>query len=572
MLVYDLPPVPPVDHRNLRKTIKGLTNLTRPALTTPILACLLALGALGALGALVRPASAQLISQFEPNEAVFSPDGDGNQDSTRITLILASDAAALNVIVFAADSVTAVDTLLSVTSLGAGGLVLSWTGKDFDGSPAPEGTYILTMNATGVSEPDTSITLPLFVDVTAPVLNVLLLEPPTYAPGAAGQPQILTVTFFLSGSTEADSLLPGDELTVEIDRPGDTPVDAADIDRSISFEPPFSGAPGSYQLKWDGNKVSPLSDGEHKIRLLVADLAGHSDVRERTFDLNLDGPEIEVTSMESNQSLRALPDSIMGIAYDRDGVDVNSLMVRYDSDLAYVAIPSVMVDADTVRFSFPVASVVSAEGEYDMTIRADDGMGRQRTVPFSLTLDVTAPGTPTLDPFSASWHTETFPLSARWEGSANFIRIYRGGVQIDSVLAVVVKSFRRDVPLEPARNVFRVTAVDVAGNESPASNEVVVTFDTAVGVFITAPFTPFDQFQINVARAGKSVTLRVYDMRGDLVVILNEFAPTNHFALVWNGLNGSGEITKKGPLVAVATVTYADGGRETFRELFLFDP
>ncbi len=64
----------------------------------------------------------------------------------------------------------------------------------------------------------------------------------------------------------------------------------------------------------------------------------------------------------------------------------------------------------------------------------------------------------------------------------------------------------------------------------------------------------------------------MYDLSGDLVVILEQIAPGKNFTLAWDGKNGDGEDVKKGPLVSVAEIVYADGTKEIIREIFLFEP
>jgi hypothetical protein len=59
---------------------------------------------------------------------------------------------------------------------------------------------------------------------------------------------------------------------------------------------------------------------------------------------------------------------------------------------------------------------------------------------------------------------------------------------------------------------------------------------------------------------------------GDLVATIENESDLQFYALPWDGRNGSGVATKKGPLVAVAAVLYADGEQEIVREVFLYDP
>lgn len=64
----------------------------------------------------------------------------------------------------------------------------------------------------------------------------------------------------------------------------------------------------------------------------------------------------------------------------------------------------------------------------------------------------------------------------------------------------------------------------------------------------------------------------MYDLSGDLVVILEQAVPGKNFTFAWDGKNGDGEDVKKGPLVSVAEIVYADGTKEIIREIFLFEP
>jgi hypothetical protein len=113
---------------------------------------------------------------------------------------------------------------------------------------------------------------------------------------------------------------------------------------------------------------------------------------------------------------------------------------------------------------------------------------------------------------------------------------------------------------------------DGAMNASPPSNSVTVTFDTGAGVFAPAPFGPGDAFDVNVDRTATRCTLRVFDLSGQVVVVLEGDGAQQFYSIPWNGINGSGLDVKKGPLVAVASVDYDDGSHDVFREVFLYDP
>ena len=217
-----------------------------------------------------------------------------------------------------------------------------------------------------------------------------------------------------------------------------------------------------------------------------------------------------------------------------------------------------------------------AAGSYKITIRAKDAVaadtGRVTLRGIQFTVDTTAPEPPTLEPFDGTWRNSVFPLKAQWTGTPLKIRIYRNDVHIDSVFVVLNSSFEKDVPLLTGQNVFYTTALDLAGNESAPSNAVRAYYDQESGLFIPAPFRPGNEFNVNLTRDASEVILRLYDLSGDLVVSITLSNLGQNYAFIWDGLNGTGNTTKKGPLVAVAEIHYGDGGTDVFREIFLFEP
>jgi hypothetical protein len=89
---------------------------------------------------------------------------------------------------------------------------------------------------------------------------------------------------------------------------------------------------------------------------------------------------------------------------------------------------------------------------------------------------------------------------------------------------------------------------------------------------VPAPFGPDDRFDINARSPATGCTLRVFDLLGELVVVLTDHTAQQFYSVAWNGLNGSGVDVKRGPLVAVVSIDYVDGSHDIFREVFLYDP
>jgi hypothetical protein len=312
------------------------------------------------------------------------------------------------------------------------------------------------------------------------------------------------------------------------------------------------------------------------VTLTVTDVAGYTVVSTYYFDVDTRDPDVMVTSLAANASVSTVPDSLHGYAFDKRGVD--SLLVRYADTRPYQPVISASVSNDTLRFAVPLADSIGAEGAYRIDFRAVDYFGRATDYPFNFRYDVTAPAAPTLDPFlgaGGTWNTNIYPLTgAAIDGgdASAYVRIYQNGSLIDSVSTFLSDDFEIDVALLPGRNNLVAVLRDGALNASPPSNTVTVDFETGAGFFAPAPFGPGDAFDVNANGTASRCTLRLFDLTGDLVVVLEDDDAQQYYSFAWNGVNGSGVDVKKGPLVAVAAIDYADGSHDVFREIFLYDP
>jgi hypothetical protein len=517
-------------------------------------------------------ARAQLLSRFEVRSAVISPDGDGAQDSTRVEYALADTALTLSVVVFAADSVTPVDTLRAPSfDFPAGNRTLVWKGLRWDGSPAPEGVYVVTLDAVGEDDPDEQRSLPVFIDLTAPSVQIVSVLPDPYAPGVAGGPTSLSISFVVTNASPVAVGRPPDELRSLFTNPSSGAITPS----LLTTTPAFTGASGSYVMAWNAtSEVGTLSDGTYRVTLTLSDVAGYANASSHEFDIDTEAPEVKVTSLAENARLRVPPDSLRGFAHDVRGVD--SLAVRYATTNPYLPVGTASVAGDSLLFAVLLADSIAGEGSHRVHFRAVDNVGRVTAYEFPLTIDLTAPATPSLVPFEGRWRAVAYPLAGEFDDGGDvlsFVRILRNGVAVDSVAAIQsANTFTRNIPLLAGRNELVAVLRDGAFNTSAPSNMVVVTFDTGAGLFAPTPFVPGASFNVNLAGQARGAVLRVFDVTGDLVVRLEDAQPRQFYAFPWDGLNGSGVAVKKGPLVAVAAIDYPDGTHDVLRRVFLFDP
>lgn len=529
---------------------------------------LLALVAAVLSSALAEPVSAQLVTRFEVRETVISPDGDGRQDSTRVRYALADTALSVSLTVFAADSVTPVYTLRAPAPDGQGPLrEFFWRGQRDDGFPAGEGAYVITLRAIGQSNADSLTSLPVFIDVTPPRVQVLSVIPNPYAPGLSVARPAVEISYLVSDTSPTAPGRSPDVLNVAFTNPSGAAVVA-----EVTTSPPYTGMAGSYVSAWDASAgAASLPDGEYQVDVTVDDAAGYTARSTYHFDIDSAVPVVTVTSLPENARVRVVPDSLRGSAFDRHGID--SLYVKFPSS-PYQPVVSTMLRDDSLLFAIPLADSLQVPGPFALRFRAVDSAGRSNVYAYTLTYDLTAPTPPVLDPFTGDWHAERFPLSGSVDNggdTAALVRIVRNGTVVDSIPTALSGDFTASVPLIVGRNNLVAYQRDGAGNLSAASNTVVVTFQSSAGLFVPVPFAPGGAFQVSADRIARSATLRVFDVAGDLVTLFEDGAARQYYSFNWDGRNSSDRSVRRGPLVAVATIDYDDGTRDTFREVFLFD-
>ena len=535
--------------------------------------------ALAASGAPVARAQA-LGGSVTVTPTAFSPDGDGVEDVATVRYTLLDSLAELSIVVLAADTLTPVDTLRAPAPEGVPGLhTIAWDGRDASGAVVADGLYWVRLFARPATAIDTTVTLPVSVDLTPPVVTVFGASPAVYAPDLPGAPSVLSVTFHAgSVSPSAPGRVP-DELQVEVLDPSGQPLDAADLAGRIAWtppppvtDPPSILADGDMTMTWDATGQTGLVDGDHTVRVLVVDAAGHTAVGETVVRLDVSAPEIHFDAPTPSSRIRVVPDSLSGWA--RDGGGIDTLRIRYPASDWLDLVP-MRVSGDTTFFRALLADSIPGDGSWTISVQAVDGPGRTATAALTFTLDATAPPPPVLDPFDGVWHSTTFTVTGTMpdlgEPEAHaFVR--RNGVVVDSAFTIVSTDLAVTIPLVSGVNVIDAVMVDAAGNVSGPSNALRVVFDESPGLFVPVPFRPGDRFTVGVATPARRVTLRIYDTSGDLVARLGpqETAATR-YDFAWNGTPAGGGRVRRGPLVVVATVR-DDAGVHRLRRVFLFDP
>ena len=506
-------------------------------------------------------ASAAVLDYMNVNQFHFSPNGDGTSDTLQVNFKLL-EAADVLLLVLATDSVTVIDTLAQLVNVTAAvEQTIDWDGRDGGGSVVADDTFLVYIEAMGGTGTDIAYER-VFVDVTPPVVVLTNVTPYLFAPSSPDslQSDVVTIQYDVSDPP------PSSQVRLRV-----TIRDA--VKQVFLIQAGRVTANGSFENTWDGSvDVGFLEDEVYEVRITVTDDAGNVGMDFSYINVDDEVPVITITSPPANQTVQSVTDSLLvGWAYDRNGID--TLEVRYDPAHPYLPITNTTVRMDTVFFNVPLADSTILEKSYLLGFRAVDQVGFRAVLPFEIRVDRTAPAPPVLSSAAGDTRNPLYTLTGSKQSDYARVRIYRNGTFIDSVAGLPSENtFSYDVTLIPGENRFTATGVDLAGNESGLSNTLSVVYTSSAGLFIRQPFAVNDAFQINLDKPARSIRLRIYDLAGHLVAVLEQATVSRNISIQWNGRNGDFEEVNRGPLVAVAEIQYTDDDREVMREVFLYKP
>jgi flagellar hook assembly protein FlgD len=204
--------------------------------------------------------------------AIFTPNGDGVSERTRISFSLTLPAT-VRVTVLA--SGTLVKTLVPDRSFPAGGVRTSWNGTRDGGSAAPDRAYRIRIAATAGSQQVVRF-LNVLVDRT---LGSLTVSPRVFSPNRDGRSDVLRAGF-------------------ELTRPAGVRVHV--LRGSTAVKRLFAGsvaAAGLQQTVWDGSLADGrrAPDGAYRVRVQATTSLGTRTLARRVL-VDTRGPSVQVLS------------------------------------------------------------------------------------------------------------------------------------------------------------------------------------------------------------------------------------------------------------------------------------
>lgn len=242
-----------------------------------------------------------------------------------------------------------------------------------------------------------------------------------------------------------------------------------------------SGAPWSFS--WD---TTTWAEGEHTLKLIAYDTAGHTTVRTQTVSISrappppdTEGPLLSLAKWNG----AALADGATFVANgtlsidasDRSGVSRIEFLID-GQPAGGASSPS---SGSTYNGTLNLDAV--ANGPHALTIRGVDSLNNASVVSFSVTVAHAVPNAPVITQPAAALTTRntTLTVSGTAQAGKQVQVLINGAAAGAPVTAGTDSRFTTTVTLANGANPITAVASDVWGN-SPSSAPVVVTVDTSV--------------------------------------------------------------------------------------------
>ena len=487
---------------------------------------------------------AQIVDHIVVDFPSISPNGDGVQDSSAVTITL--QEAALRLVVTLEDTLSAVvlDTLIDIENPAAQGFETVWDGTDSLGAPLPEGGYRLRFYVTDGITPEEYLRT-VIIDITGPVITFDRFEPGLYTPDLEGTSEEVTIYFYLSGLASSDS------VDITLTDP-----------QSLVIDLPHGGVDnGLNNVSWTGDATS--ADGLYELSLRAYDEAGNESADGGFLDVDTKAPDLAFID-PLPELVNEVPLTQSGYCTDRNGTE-EPLLVWNSSEPFPPG--SISWQADTLFWSFDLRDSVLVGGVYverscTLQVLCSDLPGREAEESMAFTIDLTAPSPPVLNPPVSPVRTPDYDVVGTSPDGASVTVFRAAGTDTASYQeALLLEIFSVPVVLHLGENEIWAVVEDEAGNPSDPSGSILVVYDDAAGIYYPEAFRGPDSFEIMTETEALGVEIAIFTLTGEEVVILTEQGPANRFDVGWSLLNGDGEEVRNGPYLVVITVEYASGKR-----------
>lgn len=322
----------------------------------------------------------------------------------------------------------------------------------------PEGHYILNVTATDLAENVTEKKIAFNIDRTPP--RVAILSPVDRAYFGANRNAVDIAGSILEENLASFSLRFG---------AGENPTQWTEL--LAGTMPP--AASQLYSLKVGPNDGVP--DGFYVLSLLASDKAGNTSETRAAMIVDNTPPMAVITSPHDGDYIGTSVD-IRGTVSDQN-LDRYRLEMSTGGCMTASKWTSMKVSSSSVPdgalFSL---SQLPSDGGYCLRLTATDKSGNETQSLVNLIIDTQPPSAPLLAGNVDNKSNSVLQWSGNKERDISGYNIYRNGLKINKGL--IIPQTYSDENLNDGVYIYKVTAVDLSGLESPYSNEIELKIDT----------------------------------------------------------------------------------------------
>ena len=293
--------------------------------------------------------------------ALFSPNGDGVRESSRLEIVLARPVRATVRVLD--DAGAQLRVLANEASLAAGAAAWTWDGRAAAPTPAPDGDYRFELLLVDAAQPaaSESARFAVAVDTTAPVLLPLNDGAP-FVPGARP-----------IGARISDAGLESYQLVLRRD------ADGAEVARAAGSDP------GEIVL----TSSDALDESAYRLVGSATDRAGNTARMDHVFVVDRTPPLVQIVAPAEAAVLRR------GGSTGVTGAAEDTHLDRWELRLTRVGAPAATLAEGTEPITAGTAvhawSVQAAEGDARLLLSAIDRAGNSAMVERAVAIDGTPP-------------------------------------------------------------------------------------------------------------------------------------------------------------------------------------
>ena len=124
-------------------------------------------------------------------------------------------------------------------------------------------------------------------------------------------------------------------------------------------------------------------------------------------------------------------------------------------------------------------------------------------------------------------------------------------------------TFSAEVTLLEGTNTLKATARDKAGNQSPPSQTVTVTYIKSVGIIVPERFGPDSVIDVTLSKEADLIKITVYTLDGAYISTIAKTSPALVDEIRWDLRDSDGEQVRNGVYLLVFELAYSDGESRT---------